>query len=428
MVTILKKLQGSLQYLEEVRQHLARLPSIDPTSRTLILTGYPNVGKSSFMNKVTRANVEVQPYPFTTKSIFVGHTDYKFLRWQVLDTPGILDHPLEERNTIEMQSITALAHLRACILFLIDISEDCGYSIKNQVELFKNIKPLFIGKPLLLVATKSDLKKFPDLKDEEKKLINDILIDGTELISLSNITDEGVSIVKQKACDKLLEHRVEMKLNKSGDKVDSILSRIHVSQPEKRDNKIREIVVPKYVKTDDDMKTEKITERDLEAQAGGYGHYLVDFKKSYLLKNPEWKQDVIPEIWDGKNISDFVDPNIEKKLKKLEKEEENRILNDEGNINWISEEYYIPQSEEEKYKKIKNKIALYKIKKGLNKSSHNILPRKFKPIPLSEIEKELTSRGVDKKIINQASETTRSLSRKRSLSKKKIKNKKYFRI
>ncbi len=38
----------------------------------------------------------------------MGHLDYKYLRWQVLDTPGILDRPLEERNTIEMQSITAL--------------------------------------------------------------------------------------------------------------------------------------------------------------------------------------------------------------------------------------------------------------------------------------------------------------------------------
>ena len=35
-----------------VRQHLSRLPSIDPNTRTLLLCGYPNVGKSSFINKV----------------------------------------------------------------------------------------------------------------------------------------------------------------------------------------------------------------------------------------------------------------------------------------------------------------------------------------------------------------------------------------
>jgi GTP1/Obg family GTP-binding protein len=50
--------------------------------------GYPNVGKSSFMNKVTRADVEVQPYAFTTKALFVGHMDHRYLRWQVVDTPG----------------------------------------------------------------------------------------------------------------------------------------------------------------------------------------------------------------------------------------------------------------------------------------------------------------------------------------------------
>ncbi len=103
LCTIMKRQVSSLAYLEQVRQHLARLPSIDPNTRTLILCGFPNVGKSSFVNKVTRADVEVQPYAFTTKSLFVGHTDYKYLRWQVIDTPGILDHPLEERNTIEMQ-------------------------------------------------------------------------------------------------------------------------------------------------------------------------------------------------------------------------------------------------------------------------------------------------------------------------------------
>lgn len=79
----MKRQNQSLTYLEQVRQHLSRLPSIDPNTRTLLVCGFPNVGKSSFMNKVTRADVEVQPYAFTTKSLYVGHMDYRYLRWQV---------------------------------------------------------------------------------------------------------------------------------------------------------------------------------------------------------------------------------------------------------------------------------------------------------------------------------------------------------
>lgn len=54
---------SSLAYLEQVRQHLSRLPSIDPSTRTLILTGFPNVGKSSFINKITRAGRCLGPTP-----------------------------------------------------------------------------------------------------------------------------------------------------------------------------------------------------------------------------------------------------------------------------------------------------------------------------------------------------------------------------
>ena len=84
-------------------------------------------------------------------------------RWQVIDTPGILDHPLEERNTIEMQSITALAHLRAAVLFFLDISGQCGYSIDQQVALFTTISPLFANKPLVLVVTKIDAQPWETL-------------------------------------------------------------------------------------------------------------------------------------------------------------------------------------------------------------------------------------------------------------------------
>ena len=51
MATLMKRQGPSLAYLEQVRQHMSRLPSIDPNTRTLLVCGYPNVGKSSFMNK-----------------------------------------------------------------------------------------------------------------------------------------------------------------------------------------------------------------------------------------------------------------------------------------------------------------------------------------------------------------------------------------
>ena len=73
MATICKRLKDPLVYLEQVRQHLGRLPSIDPNTRTLVISGFPNVGKSSFLKEISRADVEVQPYAFTTKSLYVGH-------------------------------------------------------------------------------------------------------------------------------------------------------------------------------------------------------------------------------------------------------------------------------------------------------------------------------------------------------------------
>ncbi|XP_075524451.1 nucleolar GTP-binding protein 1-like isoform X1 [Primulina tabacum] len=140
--TVIKRIWPSLAYLEQIRQHMARLPSVDPNTRTILICGYPNVGKSSFINKITRADVDVQPYAFATKSLFVGHTDYKYLRYQVIDTPGILDRPFEDRNIIEMCSITALAHLRAAVLFFLDISGSCGYSIAQEAALFHSIKSI----------------------------------------------------------------------------------------------------------------------------------------------------------------------------------------------------------------------------------------------------------------------------------------------
>lgn len=136
MCIVLNRITPSLVYLEQIRKHMANLPSIDTNTRTILICGYPNVGKTCFMNKViTKANVVVDVDVFTTKSIFVGYTNCKNVRYQVIDTPEILDRPFEDRNKVEMGSFTALAHLRGVVLFFVDISGSCGYTISQQAGL-----------------------------------------------------------------------------------------------------------------------------------------------------------------------------------------------------------------------------------------------------------------------------------------------------
>lgn len=325
MATVMKRQKDSLAYLEQVRQHLARLPSIDPNTRTLLICGYPNVGKSSFINKITRADVDVQPYAFTTKSLFVGHMDYKYLRWQVIDTPGILDHPLEERNTIEMQSITAMAHLRSCIMFFMDLSEQCGYSVIDQIKLFHSIKPLFANKPIMLVINKIDQAKPEDLPEEEKKMIDEIMEkDAATVVTMSCYLDEGVMQVRNASCDKLLAARVEMKMK--GQKINDVINKIHLAEPVARDNVVRAPQIPAAAvnrpKFDIKDPNRRRLERDIEAENGGAGVFSADYKKRYDLAESEWNYDVIPEFWEGHNVADFIDPDIEEKLEALEREEE----------------------------------------------------------------------------------------------------------
>jgi len=424
MCTVMKKINASLGYLEEVRQHLSRLPSIDPNTRTLMITGYPNVGKSSFINKLSRANVQVEPYAFTTKSLFVGHTDYKYMRWQVIDTPGILDHALEERNTIEMQAITALAHLHSTVLYFIDISETCGYSIKQQVELYHSIKPLFANKPLLVVCNKIDLKSIESLDEEDRQLIESVRADkDTQIMPMSNISELGVIAVKQAACDMLLQHRVERKLRSK--RINDVINRIHVAQPVKRDNKVRSSSIPasvlaaKQKAKQGEVPAPRKTEKDIEEEQGGAGIYNIDLKKFYTLKHAEWKYDVIPEIMDGKNIADFVDPDIERRLAELEKEE------DEMQVKWDESkamEDDVDELDEEQQNlvdKIRKKRKLIIAKRTLDKSNNKpILPRTAVPKSMEEADEKLSELGLDTSKLKDRATKTLTRGRKRTRSTK----------
>ncbi|KAJ2907393.1 Nucleolar GTP-binding protein 1 [Zalerion maritima] len=408
MATITKRLKDPLLYLDQVRQHLGRLPSIDPNTRTLLICGYPNVGKSSFLKSVTRADVDVQPYAFTTKSLFVGHFDYRYLRFQAIDTPGILDHPLEEMNTIEMQSITAIAHLRSAILYFMDLSEQCGYSVQAQIKLFQEIKPLFSNKLVFLVINKIDVTRPEDLDPETQAQVQTLLqSDGVEMLQLSCTTQEGVQEVKNAACDRLMSERVNQKLksgttsgNAVGGRLEGIMRRIHVAMP--IDGKVLVPHIPESVKNmkkfeKDDPNRPK-NAREIEEENGGAGVYNIDIRKDYILKNPDWKYDKMVEIFDGKNVADYLDPDIAAKMDALEEEE--LRLEAEGFYN--SEDDEDIDSEEEadilaKAEIIKEKHAIIRAEARSRKSLKNraIIPRKFQKKPVSKLENALDEMGVD---------------------------------
>jgi len=437
MCTVLKRQKASLAYLEEVRNHMSRLPSLDPNTRTLLMCGLPNVGKSSFMNKITRASVDVQPYAFTTKSLFVGHCDYRYLRWQVIDTPGILDHSLEERNTIEMQAITALAHLTCSVLYFLDISEECGYSVEQQVSLFRSIKPLFSNKELIIVANKVDVQPWETLDSEKKSLIDGLTTDAPNcsFMTMSNISEQGVSEVKATACDKLLASRVESRIG--GKKIAGIMNRLQVFQPNSRDDVLRETFIPDSVKqqrksgikkaktsrtgyapTKDDDTPEasetdhlmydndgKKTARELMWENGGPGVWAPDYREQYDLKDLEWRFDAIPQILDGKNIADYVDPDIEVKVDALEKEEEQ--LSAEADAAAMGdEESDLDEEEEAAVEAIRERKKKALIMSHANKSNNKpIMPRAIRGqkkdkhdhgmLEPSEIRKRMKEYGVD---------------------------------
>jgi len=157
MADVMDQISDDLRYIGDSRDDLRDLPDIRPDEPAIVVAGYPNVGKSSFVNRVTRASNEIAEYPFTTRGVHVGHFERDHLRYQIVDTPGLLDRPEDERNDIERQAVSAVSHLADVVLFVLDPSGDCGYPLDVQLELREEVRALFDESiPMLTVANKHD--------------------------------------------------------------------------------------------------------------------------------------------------------------------------------------------------------------------------------------------------------------------------------
>lgn len=176
--SIINKQKKTLEYLNNIRGRLREIPSLDYTMPCVVCAGAPNVGKSSVVREIsTNKKLDIQEYPFTTKQLTIGHLvierKYDSIRMQIMDTPGILDRPMSERNSIELQAILALRLISDLILYIFDPTPSSGYTIESQINLYKEITNLFTkdGKiKIIVVFNKMDLANESEIEYLKTKL------------------------------------------------------------------------------------------------------------------------------------------------------------------------------------------------------------------------------------------------------------------
>jgi len=155
--TIIQKLNKPFSFLEKVRYHLEKIPNLDPHRKLIILSGSPKVGKSSCLNKITRANVLTGESNQQGNFILLGHMQTNFSRLQILDLGGVSKLNHRNQNSFVMQMYNLSLNLDCVLVNLFDLSESFSIPLSRQIELFKILDQINFRIEKILLFTKTDL-------------------------------------------------------------------------------------------------------------------------------------------------------------------------------------------------------------------------------------------------------------------------------
>lgn len=174
------------------------------------LVGFPNAGKSSLTNLITKARPKVAAYPFTTLQPQIGVIEYadEYERLVLADVPGLIAGASENKGL----GHRFLKHIERCklLLIILDLAgtdhRDPRTDYKqllNELELYD---PALLDKPRLVAANKMDedaavanLKKF---KQRYPKVV---------IIPISCLSEAGIPKLKQELLKRVRKLRPKEK-------------------------------------------------------------------------------------------------------------------------------------------------------------------------------------------------------------------------
>jgi len=163
------------------------------------LVGFPNVGKSTLISRLSAARPKIADYPFTTLEPCLGVVGLDDERSFVLaDIPGLIAGAHEGRGL----GTRFLKHLERTrlLLHLIDVAEHGGRDpvedFQTVMEELESFSPVVAAKPMLLVASRTDaagegdrlisLREF--CREKDKKLFEISSVSGDGLAELKEAT------------------------------------------------------------------------------------------------------------------------------------------------------------------------------------------------------------------------------------------------
>jgi nucleolar GTP-binding protein len=138
--------------LNAARDSMVVFPLLKIDHYTVALAGFPNVGKSTLLSKLTSAKPKIANYSFTTKTLNVGYYKEGYHDVQVVDTPGALAR-FEKMNAVEQMAFLCVKYAAHLVVMVIDPTP--GYSLEEQRLLVKQVREH--DKELLFYISKTDI-------------------------------------------------------------------------------------------------------------------------------------------------------------------------------------------------------------------------------------------------------------------------------